>query len=102
MCEALYDETITEEALLSICHIPVWMLHAMTDSVVNPEETSVPTYKRLKNAGAADVHLTYINDRPPFKMVNHGCWILGLADKENYDFDGQPVLLNGKAVTRFQ
>lgn len=102
MCEALYDETITEEALLSICHIPIWMLHAMTDSVVNPEETSVPTYKRLKNAGAADVHLTYIDDRPPFKMVNHGCWTLGLADKENYDFDGQPVLLNGKAVTRFQ
>jgi len=48
------------------------------------------------------VHLTYINDRPPFKIVNHACWTLGLADKENYDFDGQPVILAGKPVTRFQ
>lgn len=102
MCEALYDETITNQQISSICHIPVWMLHAMTDSVVNPEETSFPTYHRLKDAGAKNVHLTYINDRPPFKIVNHACWTLGLADKENYDFDGQPVILAGKPVTRFQ
>jgi len=102
MCEALYDETITDEKIKSIRHVPIWMLHAMTDGVVNPEETSVPTYKRLIKAGAENVHLTYIDDRPPHPMINHACWIKGLKDKENYDFHGEPVLVDGKAVTRFQ
>lgn len=102
MCEALYDETITDQDIASICHIPVWFLHAMTDSVVSPEETSAPTYKRLIRAGAKNVHFTYINDRPPFPMVNHACWRLGLREKENYDFDNKPVMKDGKEITRFQ
>lgn len=102
MCEALYDDTISDEQIQAIRHVPIWMLHAMTDKIVDPEETSVPTYKRLVSAGAGNIHLTYINDRPPFPMVDHGCWTIGLNDEENYDFNGQPVIADGKEVTRFQ
>ena len=103
MCEALYDDTISDEDIAKIRDVPIWFLHAMTDAVVDPKKTSVPTYKRLIEAGAANTHFTYIDDRPPFhQMVNHGCWPLGLNNEENYDFDQKPVLLKGKAVTRFE
>ena len=83
--------------------VPIWFLHAMTDMVVDPEITSVPTYKRLMEAGAENTHFTYIDDRPPLnRMINHGCWPLGLNNEHNYDFDGKPVLLDGKPVTRFE
>ena len=102
MCEALYDERISDEQIEDLKKIPIWFVHAMTDGVVNPEQTSVPTYKRLIDAGAENVHHTYINDRPPRKMVNHFCWVPGLANKITEDFDGKPVLLNGEPTTLFQ
>lgn len=102
MCEALYDDTISEEQILELAKTPIWFLHAMTDGVVAPMETSVATYKRLIEAGAKHVHMTYIDDRPPFEMINHGCWIPGLKEEFNQDFDMQPVCVNGKPVTRFQ
>jgi len=103
MCEALYDNTISDADIQKIKDVPIWFLHAMTDMVVDPEITSVPTYKRLMAAGAENTHFTYIDDRPPLnQMVNHGCWPLGLNNEHNYDFDGKPVLLDGKPVTRFE
>ena len=103
MCEALYDDTISDEDIAKIRDVPIWFLHAMTDAVVDPKKTSVPTYKRLIEAGAANTHFTYIDDRPPCQqMVNHGCWPLGLNNEENYDFDQKPVMLKGQAVTRFE
>lgn len=102
MCEALYDERISDEQIEDLKKIPIWFVHAMTDGVVNPEQTSVPTYKRLIAAGAENAHHTYINDRPPRKMVHHFCWVPGLANKITEDFDGKPVLLNGEPTTLFQ
>ncbi|MCF0133819.1 MAG: prolyl oligopeptidase family serine peptidase [Blautia sp.] len=103
MCEALYDKTISDEDIERIKDVPIWFLHAMTDGIVNPEETSVPTYKRLMAAGAKNTHMTYIDDRPPLnQMVNHGVWPIGLRNEANYDFNCQPVLLDGKPVTRFE
>lgn len=103
MCEALYDNTISDEDINSIKDVPIWFLHAMTDGVVDPMTTSVPTYKRLMAAGAENTHMTFIDDRPPLnQMVNHGVWPIGLRNEANYDFDGKPVLLNGVPVTRFE
>ena len=103
MCEALYDNTISDEDIQNIKNVPIWFLHAMTDGIVDPMTTSVPTYKRLIEAGAPNTHMTFIDDRPPMnQMVNHGVWPIGLRNEANYDFDYQPVLLDGKAVTRFE
>ena len=103
MCEALYDRNITEEEIRRIKDVPIWFLHAMTDEVVDPEATSVPTYHRLIRAGAKNVHFTYIDDKPPLhRMVNHGCWPLGLNNEHNYDFHGEDVLADGRPVTRFE
>ena len=103
MCEALYDDTISDTDIKKIKDVPIWFLHAMTDTVIDPEITSVPTYKRLIDAGAENTHFTYIDDRPPLNpMVNHGCWPIGLNNEHNYDFDGNPVMLDGRPVTRFE
>lgn len=102
MCEALYNDTISDEQIAVLSETPIWLLHAATDAIVSPEETAVPTYKRLMAAGAQNIHMTYIDDRPPMPMINHGVWVPGLRDEFNVDFDGQPVLADGKAVTRFQ
>lgn len=102
MCEALYNDTISDEQIAVLAKTPVWLLHAVTDAIVSPEETAVPTYKRLIAAGARNAHRTYIDDRPPMSVINHGVWVPGLRDEFNIDFDGQPVLSDGKEVTRFQ
>ena len=102
MCEALYDNTISDEQIKTLAKSSIWFLHAMTDGLVPPMETSVPTYKRLMEAGAKHVHITYIDDRPPFTMINHGCWVPGLNEQFNQDFDMQPVCVDGKPVTRFE
>jgi hypothetical protein len=102
MCEALYDEVITNDMIAEIKNEKIWFVHAMSDSIVNPKETSVPTYERLIKAGAKNVHFTYINDNPPRKTVNHFCWLLGLQNACKEDFDGRPVLVDGKPVSQFE
>lgn len=44
MCEALYNHTISDEQIVVLAKTPVWLLHAVTDAIVSPEETAVPTY----------------------------------------------------------
>ena len=65
VCEALYDETISDVDIGKIAHMPIWFTHAACDTIVPPEETAVPTYKRLKAAGAENVHFSYYDRVPP-------------------------------------
>jgi predicted esterase len=102
MCQALFDEVITEENIATLKNENIWFVHAMTDSVVDPKETSVPTYERLMKAGAKNVHFTYINDKPPRRSVNHFCWLPGLRNECREDYDGKPVLVDGKPVSLFE
>ena len=44
MCEALYNHTISDEQIVVLAKTPVWLLHAVTDAIISPEETAVPTY----------------------------------------------------------
>ncbi len=61
VCEALYDEVISDEDIESIKHMPIWFTHSKDDNVVKPEETVVPTYERLIRAGAKNVHFSYFD-----------------------------------------
>ncbi len=111
VCEALYDETITEEQLSGIRELPIWFTHAKNDPVVKPEETVVPTYQRLLAAGAKNVHFTFwdsIHDihegfrdqeGKPFEYMGHFAWIPLLNNDCRLDYDGKPVTANGKEVS---
>lgn len=114
VCEALYDETISDVDIGKIAHMPIWFTHAACDTIVPPEETAVPTYKRLKAAGAENVHFSYYDrvldqtgmfkkeDGTPYEYFGHGSWIYTLNDDCHLDFDGSEVTVDGKPVTIFQ
>lgn len=109
VCEALYNEVITDEEIESVKHLPIWFTHAKNDPVVKPEETVVPTYHRLKAAGARvyfsfwdsihDIHEGFKDeDEKPYEYNGHFSWIPLLNDDCRFDFDGRPVLANGREV----
>lgn len=111
VCEALYDEVISDEDIESIKHMPIWFTHSKDDNVVKPEETVVPTYERLIRAGAKNVHFSYFDqvvdlhgvfqgdNGEPFRYHGHFSWIYALNDDCRLDYDGKPVTVNGKEVT---
>ncbi len=114
VCEALYDDAIPDEKLKNIVHLPIWFTHAKNDPVVKPEETVVPTYKRLVKAGNKNVHFTFWDnirdihegfvdrDGKPFEYIGHFAWIPMLNDDCKVDFDGKPVTIEGQEVTLLQ
>jgi len=113
VCEALYDDTISDQDIENIKNVPIWFTHAKNDRIVNPEETVVPTYKRLVAAGAKNVHFSFYEnvvdptgmwkkeDGTPYEYFGHGTWIYTLNNLPNFDFDGEPVLMDGKPVAIF-
>lgn len=110
ICEALADADITDAQIASIAQKPIWFTHAKTDTTVLPEETVVPTYKRLLAAGGQNVHFTFWDkvadqsgkyntpDGEPFEYYGHWSWIYTLNNACALDYDGTPVKVNGKPV----
>lgn len=111
VCEALYDNTVSDKALQKIVHLPIWFTHAKNDPIVNPEETVIPTYKRLIAAGAGNVHFTYWDkiedihegfrdaEGKPYEYISHFAWIPVLNDDCRVDYNGKPVVEGGKEVS---
>ncbi|MBQ9010402.1 MAG: prolyl oligopeptidase family serine peptidase, partial [Clostridia bacterium] len=114
VCEAMPDKRITEAEIERMKDIPIWFTHAKNDPVVNPEETVVPTWRRLLAAGARDCHFTFWDrivdmhglftgaDGEPYEYVGHFAWIPVLNDDCRLDITGQPVLCEGHPVTLMQ
>lgn len=110
ICEAYTDRWITDEMIKSIAGIPIWFTHAKTDPTVRPDLHTVATYERLKALGAP-VHFTYYEkvtdmtglylgkNGKPYEYIAHWSWIYTLNNDCKTDFDGSPVLLDGKEVT---
>lgn len=111
ICEAYKDTWISVDELKAIRHIPIWFTQAKNDSLVNPNETTIPTYKRLLKEGA-DVHFTYLENTfdptgkyfysdgvTPYEYDTHFSWVYTLANKISTEFDGSSVVVDGKEVT---
>lgn len=111
VCEALYDKTISDKDIQKIKHIPIWFTHASSDPVVSPTDTAVPAYERLKAAGAENLHFTYWDkvvdlydlfkdeNGEPYQYNGHFTWIYVFNNECKVDFDGKPVVVDGKEVT---
>jgi predicted peptidase len=114
VCEALYDNLITDQNIEDIKNTPIWFTHAKNDEIVKPEITVIPTYERLLKGGAPNVHFSYFDKvvdtsgifkdtkGNPFEFFGHGTWIYMLKDKCVLDYDGSPVKFDGKDVTLLQ
>lgn len=113
VCEALYDAVVTDAEIEGVKHLPIWFTHAKNDPVVKPEETVLPTYRRLKAAGAP-AHFTFwddIRDRhegftdqdgQPYEYIGHFAWIPLFNGDCRLDADGRPVMEDGREVGLFE
>jgi predicted esterase len=114
VCEALYDAVITDQNIEDIKNTPLWFTHAKNDTIVTPEDTVIPTYQRLLNAGATNVHFSFFDkivdtsgmfkdsEGAPFEFFGHASWIPMLRDECVLDYDGSPVKVDGRDSTLLQ
>ena len=110
-CQAFYSDNTTDEMVKSIRNLPIWFTHAKGDELVDPRETSLPLYHRLKAAGGENVHFSFWDEvvdptglyqdeyGRPRPFFNHGVWILMLNDACCLDLDGSRVVFDGEPVT---
>ena len=105
---AYNNEFITDAQVEKIKNIPMWFVHSKDDNTTKPDETVVPLYHRLKKAGAKSVVFTYYDNvtditgfygGKDYRYNGHWSWIYSHANVARTDFDGSPVLLNGRPVT---
>lgn len=103
-CEALKDSLIKDEEIQRMMNLPIWFIAAKTDTVVNPNQYTVPTYNRLIEAGAKNVHLSLFedvidtsglyknSDGTPYEYDGHWSWI--------YVYNNEVTnTINGKTTT---
>ncbi|MCH4009827.1 prolyl oligopeptidase family serine peptidase [Companilactobacillus sp.] len=109
--EAYMDKNITDKQIDNIKDSSLWFIHAANDPIVDPQQTTVPTYKRLLAAGAKDVHFTYLDDvhdqtgqfkgsdGQPYQYLGHYSWVNLLDDYAAPEFDGTQTQTNGADTT---
>lgn len=103
-CEALKDGLIRDTDIAAMKKLPIWFTAAKTDQVVPPADYVVPTYQRLLDAGAKNVHFSFFDDvhdmtglykkgdGTPFEYNGHWSWI------HVYN-NACASIINGKQVT---
>jgi len=105
---AYHTKHITDKQMESIKDMPIWFIHSKDDPVTKPEETVVPAYKRLKAAGAENVHFSFYDHvvdltgfygGDDYHYSGHSSWIYSHRNHCTKDYDGTPVMLHGSPVT---
>ncbi|KAL6632982.1 alpha/beta-hydrolase [Neocallimastix californiae] len=104
ICEAYMDRNISEEMIESVKDYNVWFLHSEDDTTVDPLGTSIPTYYRLMNAGAKNVHFTLTDhvfgiDDPNAQYMGHYSWVYAFNDQVKKQFDSAKVVADFENVT---
>lgn len=106
VCEAYKNEWITDEEVAEIASVPAWFVHCMADPVVDINETAIPLYERMQDAGSENVHFTVyekIYDPEYGNPYNgHYAWIYALENMCTTDYDGSPVMVDGEEVNLYQ
>ncbi|RRQ48356.1 glucan-binding protein [Maribacter algicola] len=105
---AYHNEYISDEQLNSIKNIPIWFVHSKDDTTTIPEETVIPLYERLVDAGAPNVHLSLYDHvidlngmygGEDYHFPGHWSWIYSHDNDADFDYDGTPVLIDSRPVT---
>ena len=105
---AYQNEYITDEEIERIKNVPLWFVHSKDDTTTVPDETVVPLYNRLISAGAPSVHFSFYDHvvdltgfygGKDYYFPGHWSWIYSHANNANFDFNREPVQINGKGVT---
>ncbi len=98
----------TDEQVDRVKDIPTWFIHAEEDGTTVPEETVIPVYNKLKDAGADNVHFSFYDHvvditgffgGEGYHYPDHWSWIYSHANEARRDYDGSLVKLDGEPVT---
>lgn len=76
---AYHAEFLSEADLKTLAEQSIWYIHSKDDPVTKADATVIPTYQKLMEAGAKDVHLS---------MYDHVTDLYGLYGGENYHYNG--------------
>lgn len=105
---AYNNEFISDTQVQKIKNVPIWFVHAKDDMTTKPDETVVPLYKRLKQAGANNVVFSYYDNvtditgfygGADYRYNGHWSWIYSHANVARTDFDGSLVYVDGRPVS---
>ena len=85
---AYNNEFVSDAQVQSLKQTPIWFVHAKDDMTTKPDETVVPLYHRMKQAGAKNVILSYYDNVTDvtgfyggtnFHYNGHWSWEIGRA-----------------------
>ncbi|MEZ4699974.1 MAG: hypothetical protein R2834_06560 [Rhodothermales bacterium] len=105
---AFRDAYLTDAQIARIKKIPIWFIQSKDDGTTVPDETVVPVYTRLKKAGAPNVHFTFYDHvvditgffgGEGYRYPGHWSWIYSHANLARQDYDGSPVMVDGRPAT---
>ncbi|MCR5218026.1 prolyl oligopeptidase family serine peptidase [Treponema sp.] len=77
VCEAYPDVKITDAQIEKLAKIPLWFTHAENDETIKIANHDGPTYERLKQAGAKDLHYSLfpnVIDSEGVEIDGHSSW----------------------------
>ena len=87
VAEPMNLDYVSAAELELIVDVPLWLVTAATDTVVEPELFPVPLYAKLRNLGSENIHLTLLprvedmsgryvaDDGTPHEYDGHWSWI---------------------------
>ncbi len=85
ICEAYEDRYLSDEKIEEMKDLNIYFIHSEDDTTVPIKSHSLPTYYRLINAGAENVHYSMQTG------YGHSVWPLFFQDGINTDFDAEKV-----------
>ena len=102
ICEALKNENITDEQIVSLRDLPMYFVYSKDDTTVDPTLHEIPTIDRLKAAGKTDetLHVSTTDhvvdttgkykdpDGNPYQYLGHWSWIYFDNNECACDTDG--------------
>ncbi|KAG4104301.1 hypothetical protein H8356DRAFT_1303995 [Neocallimastix lanati (nom. inval.)] len=97
ICEAYMSKNISDEMIEQAKNNNIWFLQSEDDTTVNPLASTIPTFYRLLNAGAQNVHFTLTDkvrgeDDPEAHYMGHYSWIYAFNDDVKKEFDNSKAL----------
>lgn len=95
----------TDDEFARMARTPSWWVQVDDDPLVKPDSHLWPSWTRLVEAGAEDVHVTYydhIVGENGERLIGHFVWINVYKDEPRTDLDGSLVIYEGRPVTLWQ
>jgi len=79
VCEAMPDLCLTQKDIETLASVPMYFIYCRDDDIVNPHRHEVPTIRRMREAGAKDLHVSttgrVTDETGTYTYSSHWSWI---------------------------